>query len=83
MKNTTHEALMLMRGIVLRRVHNDGRSPERSIWAGRDQGWIPETPENWSRWKAYKRLDNARRALGIILRHERELGIASRIGRRY
>lgn len=78
-----HESLTLARGIVLRRTHNDGKQPERSLWAGREWGWLPDTLDNRYLAKAYSQRGVARAALARILAHERELGIASRIGRRY
>lgn len=78
-----HESLTLYVGVLIRRVHNDGQLPAKSLWAGRDVGWIPDTLDNRARSKVYSRKSSAKASLRLILAHERELGIANRIGRRY
>jgi hypothetical protein len=73
-----HETLIFARGIAIRRRFNDGRLPEILYWGGREFGW-----HVFDNCKLYGSKAAARIALGRILRHERELGLANRINRRY
>lgn len=76
-----HEVLIHPEGIALRRTHGDGCYPAHSYWYGREIGWAPIALDR--ALKRYKTRSQARAALGRILRHETELGIHRRIGRRY
>lgn len=70
-----HEMLTFDNGIAIRRRYRDGLDPWVVYWCGRNLGW--DSLENR---KCYANKASARRALGLILRHERELGLS---GSRY